>query len=72
MSYKNTSKQKCPHCGYEGNDFEAGIVLDPFCGLGTVGVVAKRLKRNYIGIEISPKYCELAKKRIAQTPEVLF
>ena len=48
------------------------VILDPFMGSGTTAVVAKKLKRNYIGIEISSKYCELAKKRIAQTPEVLF
>ena len=41
-----------------------GIVLDPFFGSGTTGAVAKRLGRNYIGIDINPRFCELAKGRI--------
>jgi len=49
-----------------------GIVLDPFCGLGTTCVVAKRLNRNYIGIEISKEYAKLAEKRINNTPTSLF
>lgn len=40
------------------------IVLDPLCGSGTTCKVAKRLGRNYIGIDISKEYCELAEKRI--------
>ena len=42
-----------------------GIVLDPFNGSGTTCVAAAKLKRNYIGIDISEKYCDIAKKRIA-------
>ena len=40
------------------------IVLDPFFGTGTTGVVAHRLKRNWIGIEMNEKYIEIAEKRI--------
>ena len=43
---------------------EGGIVLDPFFGSGTVGVVAKELNRNYIGIDINEDYCKLAENRI--------
>lgn len=43
---------------------ENGIVLDPFFGSGTVGVVAKQLNRNYIGIDINENYCKLAENRI--------
>ncbi len=39
-------------------------VFDPFMGSGTTGVVAKRLKRNFIGFEISPEYFEIAENRI--------
>jgi len=39
-------------------------VLDPFNGAGTVGVVATRLGRSYIGIELNPEYIELSKQRI--------
>lgn len=47
---------------------EGGTVLDPFAGSGTTGAVAKRLGRNFVGVEISPEYCEIAKKRIAEAP----
>jgi len=43
---------------------DAQIILDPFFGSGTTGVAAKQLGRNYIGIEISPEYCEIAENRI--------
>ena len=39
-------------------------ILDPFSGAGTTAVVAKELKRNYIGFEISPKYCEISDNRL--------
>lgn len=35
-----------------------------FLGSGTTAVAAKYLKRNFIGIEISPKYCEIAEDRL--------
>lgn len=41
-----------------------GIVLDPFLGSGTTGLVAKKLNRHYIGIELNPEYCRLAEERI--------
>jgi site-specific DNA-methyltransferase (adenine-specific) len=41
-----------------------GIVLDPFFGTGTVGVVAERLNRDWLGIELNPDYAKLAEKRI--------
>lgn len=47
---------------------ENDIVLDPFLGSGTTAVVAKRLKRNYIGIEIHPEYIKYAKQRLAEVP----
>ena len=43
------------------------VVLDPFIGSGTVAVVAKKLGRNYLGIELNKKYIEMANKRIANT-----
>ena len=43
---------------------EDGIVLDPFIGSGTTAVVAKKLGRNYIGIDINPEYCKMAQERL--------
>ncbi|MFV0390163.1 MAG: DNA-methyltransferase [Pyrinomonadaceae bacterium] len=44
----------------------AEIVLDPFMGSGTTAVVAQELGRNYIGFDISPDYCKMAKERLAK------
>lgn len=41
-----------------------GIVLDPFFGSGTTGAAAKRLGREYIGIDLNPDYCQAAAERI--------
>lgn len=41
-----------------------GIVLDPFFGSGTTGAAAKKLGRQFIGIDLNPDYCQMAKKRI--------
>ncbi len=41
-----------------------GIVLDPFFGSGTVGIVALKNARHYIGIELNPEYTEMARNRI--------
>lgn len=49
---------------------ESDLILDPFLGSGTTAVAAKHLKRNFIGIEISKKYCEIAEQRLRQ--EMLF
>ena len=40
------------------------MVLDPFAGAGTTGLVALRLGRRFVGIELSPEYVEMAKRRI--------
>jgi len=46
---------------------ERGVVLDPFMGSGTTGVVAKKLGRNYVGIELNKEYAKMAKERIEET-----
>ena len=43
---------------------EGDLVLDPFAGSGTTAVVAKKLGRNYIGIEQNPRYCAWAEYRL--------
>lgn len=47
-----------------------GVVLDPFIGAGTVGLVAEQLGRDWLGIEISNQYRELALKRIEKARSV--
>lgn len=41
------------------------LILDPFCGSGTTCLAAKILGRRYIGIDITEKYCDLSRARIA-------
>ena len=43
---------------------EGGIVLDPFMVSGTTGLVANKLGRHYVGIELNPQYVEIAKRRM--------
>ena len=43
---------------------ENDVVLDPFMGSGTTGVVCKRLNRDFVGIELNKEYFEIAKERI--------
>lgn len=45
---------------------ENDIVLDSYLGSGTTAKACKDLKRNFIGIEINPDYCKIAKERLAQ------
>lgn len=42
---------------------EDGVVLDPFSGAGTTGLVAKKHNRSFVGIELNPEYCKLAVER---------
>ena len=48
-----------------------GVVLDPFFGAGTTGVVAKKLGRDFIGIELNPEYVRIAESRIKAVQERL-
>ncbi len=45
---------------------KSDIILDPFLGSGTTCVASKNLNRKSIGIEINPKYCEIAVRRLRQ------
>ena len=42
------------------------VILDPFMGSGTTGVVAKRLSRKFIGIELDREYFDISKERISK------
>ncbi len=58
-------------CGC-GAGFDGGIVLDPFMGSGTVGVVAYQNNRHYLGIELNPEYCKLGRIEKEQSKYALF
>ena len=45
---------------------EGGMVLDPFAGAGTVGVVCRKHRRRFIGIELNPDYARMARGRLGQ------
>ena len=50
-------------CGHES--WRPGVVLDPFLGSGTVALVARRLGRHAIGVELKPEYAVMARRRVA-------
>lgn len=50
----------------------AELVLDPFIGSGTTAIAALNCGRAYVGIELSPDYCDLAEKRIEENEQTLF
>jgi DNA modification methylase len=47
---------------------EGGVVLDPFVGSGTALIAARDLHRRYIGIDIDPEFCELARHDLEPKP----
>jgi site-specific DNA-methyltransferase (cytosine-N4-specific) len=51
----NCIKAGCP---------ESGIVLDPFMGAGTTAVVARKLGRSFVGVELNPEYVKIANQRL--------
>ena len=53
-----------PTCECEIDETIRPIVLDPFAGAGTVGVVCKKLKRDFLGVELNSTYVEMANRRI--------
>lgn len=64
-----------PTCAHE-SDAGRCLVLDPFAGSGTVGVVCEWHGRDFVGIELNPDYCQMAERRIlrrerpSQAPDV--
>ncbi len=57
-------------CGC-GEGWTSGVLLDPFAGRGTCAVVAKRLGRSSISIELNPEYCRMIEDNLAKEPERL-
>jgi len=54
-------------CDCDTDATEAGIVLDPFAGAGTTCLVAKRLGRRFIGVDLNPEYVAMAQQRVGVT-----
>jgi len=50
--------------------FEGDLVLDPFLGSGTTAIVAEKLGRRWIGIEIDENYCKIAKERLEKVVKI--
>ena len=59
-----------PSCACGGEPVPA-TVLDPFCGAGTVGLVATQQGRRFIGIDLNARYLEIARRRIEKAAPVL-
>ena len=59
-----------PTCEHD-DDTGRAMVLDPFCGAGTTGVVALRHGRDFTGIEMNPDYAVMARERIADDAPLL-
>lgn len=51
---------------------EGDLVLDPFNGAATTGVVCKRLKRDYIGIELNPEFVKLSNERLEHVEQEMY
>lgn len=60
--YETVGLTEC-QCGKK-HGYEPGIVLDPFAGAGTTCLVAQKLGRRWMGVEINPKYAEMSEDRI--------
>ena len=56
-----------PHAAPEGCRLKPvpAVVLDPFMGSSTSALVAERLGRNWLGLEINPEYIQIGEKRLA-------
>jgi hypothetical protein len=68
MHYETVEKGWRPTCAHTDAAIVPCIVLDPFSGSGTVALVAQRLKRASIGIDLNPTYVDLAKRRCGILP----
>lgn len=59
-TFPNSLVEPCLGLGSREND----LVLDPFLGSGTTGVVCLEMRRRFLGIELNPDYIEIARKRM--------
>lgn len=71
-TYRREHKGWEPTCEHADAPVRPCLVLDPFNGSGTTGVVALREGCSYVGIELNPEYAALAEKRIGSAAPSLF
>lgn len=70
--YRAEFKGWKPTCQCNGNDGSGhGIVLDPFFGSGTTGLVAQKHGRKWIGIELNPEYIRISRERLGNIKVVV-
>ena len=63
-------EERCSFIRFEENNWR-DVVYDPFMGIGTTAVVAKKLKRKYLGSEISKSYLDLINKCLDDINDLL-
>jgi DNA modification methylase len=56
----------CLRGGILAGSAEGDTVIDPFFGSGTVGKVAERLGRKWVGVELNPAYVRISERKTAQ------
>jgi DNA modification methylase len=56
-------------CGCASPQFIGGVVLDPFFGSGTTAIEAENQHKGWVGIELNPKYCAIAKRRLQKSSQ---
>ena len=63
---QETGAPSGPGFAYNPDSRLGDTILDPFCGSGTTGAVAIQEGRDFIGIDINPKYCTMSEQRIKE------
>ncbi len=63
--------EELPRRLIEFYSYEGDVILDPFIGSGSTAIAALKLKRHYIGYDISPEYVKLAKERVSNNKSQL-
>lgn len=72
---RNKAKHPCPFnpdmvsALIKMYSYEGQVVLDPFCGVGTVPMVANETKRKFIGIEQSKTWCDYGRKHVGKVSD---
>jgi site-specific DNA-methyltransferase (adenine-specific) len=70
--HPSTFPEEIPRRLIELNSYEGDVVLDPFIGSGTTAVVAEKMNRDWIGIDISEKYVDMSYDRIEKECDLEF